>query len=247
MKQMMLSLVVVMVLFNQPLWAGDIVADPLLRMQFVVVKGGCFEMGGKNEKSVHKVCVSDFAIGKYEVTQGQWLAIMGDNPSHFSSCGSDCPVERVSWSDAQEFIKKLNSKNGKNYRLPTEAEWEYAARSGGRREKYSGGNDIGVVAWYVGNSGGKTHKVGQKQANALGIYDMSGNVWEWCNDWYDANYYKNSPLNDPQGATTGQYRIMRGGSWSNVPVYVRAFDRYWFYPDYRFSSSGLRLAFSPKD
>ncbi|MDP2279759.1 MAG: SUMF1/EgtB/PvdO family nonheme iron enzyme, partial [Nitrospirota bacterium] len=194
--------------------ASGKIIDPATGMEIVFVKGGCFQMGDtfgdgeSDEKPVHEVCVDDYYIGKYEVTQGQWKAIMGNNPSHFKDCGDNCPVEQVSWNDVQEFIQKLNEKNnppsppftkgGKGgFRLPTEAEWEYAARSGGKSERYSGGNDIDSVAWYNKNSGGKTHPVGTKQPNGLGIYDMSGNVWEWVNDWYDEFYYKNSPKNNP--------------------------------------------------
>ena len=156
--------------------------------EMVALKGGCFQMGDTfdgGDKSANKVCVGDFKMGKYEVTQGQWKEVMGNNPSSYSLCGDDCPVEQVSWDDVQAFIRKLNSRFGKEYRLPTEAEWEFAARSGGEQEKYSGGNDIDVVAWYDANSGKKTHPVGQKLANGLALYDMSGNVWEWVNDMYE--------------------------------------------------------------
>lgn len=215
-----------------------------LKKSMVFVKGGCYQMGdtfgdgNADEKPVHEVCVDDFYIGKYEVTQKEWNAIMGNNPSEFKGCDS-CPVESVSLNDAQEYINKLNSKTGKKYRLPTEAEWEYAARSGGKNEKYAGGNDIDSVAWYYKNSGGKTHPVGQKKPNGLGIYDMSGNVWEWTNDWYDKNYYSSSPKNNPQGANGGQIPVLRGGSWSNVPRDSRAAFRYWGNPDYRSFSRDL--------
>lgn len=198
--------------------ASGKIIEPATGMELVFVKGGCYQMGDtfgdgfSYEKPVHEVCVDDFYIGKYEVTQGQWKAIMGNNPSSFKDCGDNCPVESVSWNDIQDFINKLNQKTGKSYKLPTEAEWEYAARSGGKNEKYSGGNDIDSVAWYNKNSGSKTHPVGQKKPNGLGIYDMSGNVWEWVNDWDDENYYKNSPKDNPKGPSSGSLRVLRGGS-----------------------------------
>lgn len=141
---------------------------------------------------------------------------MGSNPSHFSSCGDKCPVESVSWNDAQDFISRLNSRTGKRYRMPTEAEWEYAARSGGKREKYAGGNDVDAVAWYGSNSGSRTHPVGQKQPNGLGLYDMSGNVWEWCQDWYGGSYYNQSSRDNPGGPSSGSSRVIRGGGWVNA-------------------------------
>ena len=201
-------------------------ADPTIGMEFVNVSGGCFQMGDNfgdgygDEKPVHEACVNDFAIGKYEVTQGEYKRIMGNNPSAFSSCGDNCPVEKVSWNDAQDFIRKLNSQSGRSYRLPTEAEWEYAARSGGKREKYSGGDNVDAVAWYSGNSGSKTHPVGQKQANGLGIFDMSGNVWEWVSDWFAT--YSNGRQQDPQGPSSGSIRVHRGGSWADVAGAARA-------------------------
>lgn len=199
-----------------------------LEKRIIFVKGGCFQMGnifgdgGGNEQPAHEVCVDDFYMGKYEVTQKEWTEVMGNNPSYFKNCGDNCPVENVSWNDVQEYINKLNSKTGKNYRLPTEAEWEYAARSGGKNEKYAGGNYINSVAWYSNNSGDKTHPVGQKQPNGLGIYDMSGNVREWVQDWYKNNYYKNSPRNNPRGPDSGQARVLRGGSWQDIPQLLRA-------------------------
>jgi len=203
--------------------------DPIAGMEFVYVKGGCFQMGDtfgdgySDEKPVHEVCVDSFYIGKYEVSQGQWKKVMDNNPSEFKSCGDDCPVERVSWNDVQDFINELKSRTGKNYRLPTEAEWEYACRSGGKKEKYCGGNNPDDVAWYSDNSGSRTHPVGQKQPNGLGIYDMSGNVWEWCSDWYDSSYYRSSPKSNPAGPSRGSGRVIRGGSWSSwAGGFVRA-------------------------
>lgn len=194
--------------------------DPTTGIEMVFAKGGCYQMGdtfgdgNSDEKPVHKVCVDDFYIGRYEVTQGQWKAIMGRNLSYFKDCGDNCPVEQVSWNDIQNFINKLIQKTGKKYRLPTEAEWEYAARSRGKNEKWAGTSnesEIGDYAWYLSNSGSKTHPVGQKKPNGLGLYDMSGNVWEWCSDWYGKNYYGNSPKDNPTGPSGGQFRVLRGG------------------------------------
>lgn len=194
-------------------------SDPF-ENQMVFVKGGVFRMGdsfgdgNKEEKPVHQVLLNDFFISKYEVTQAQWEAIMGDNPSHFAGC-NDCPVERVSWVEVQEFLAKVNELTGKSYRLPTEAEWEYAARGGqeSRGFRYAGKNNINFVSWYSGNSQNKTHPVGQMEPNELGIYDMSGNVWEWTYDWFD--YYTDSPTPavNPIGPEQGDFRIVRGGSW----------------------------------
>jgi formylglycine-generating enzyme required for sulfatase activity len=222
--------------------------DSVTGMEFVFVKGGCYQMGdtfgdgSPNEKPVHEVCVDDFFIGKYEVTQGQWREIMGKNPSRSKDCGDNCPVERLSWNDLQEFIKKLNQKTGKKYRLPTEAEWEYAARSGGKREKYSGGDDVDAVAWYSSNSGNKIHPVGTKSPNGLEIYDMSGNVWEWVTDWYAPEYYNNSPRNNPEGPDSGSSRVLRGGSWSYGAWSTRSARRLRSDPDLGLIGSGFRVA-----
>jgi formylglycine-generating enzyme required for sulfatase activity len=193
-----------------------------------------------DEKPAHRVTVSDFYIGKYEVTQAQWKAIMGSNPSKWT--GDNLPVENVSWNDIQEFIQKLNQKTGKKYRLPTEAEWEYAARGGNKSRgyKYSGSNDIGTVAWYSSNSGDKTHPVGQKQPNELGIYDMSGNVWEWCQDWYGD--YSSASQTNPTGPSSGSYRVLRGGSWNDYTGGCRVSSRTCNTPSSRGSYNGFRLA-----
>jgi formylglycine-generating enzyme required for sulfatase activity len=195
-----------------------------LRFEFVQVPAGEFVMGSESseafpdEKPVHRVRITKaFELGKYEVTQAQWEAAMGSTPSNFK--GADRPVEQVSWNDAQEFLSKLNErKDGYRYRLPTEAEWEYAARAGTTGDNTG---NLDSVAWYASNSGGQTHPVGEKQANAWGLYDMLGNVWEWCQDWYDANYYRNSPAEDPQGPSSGRLRVLRGGSWYDDSRYVR--------------------------
>lgn len=220
--------------------------DPITGMEFVFIKGGCFEMGdtfgdgGVAEKPVHEVCVDDFYLGVYEVTQAQWERVMGSNPSYFKKGGS-YPVEHVSWHEVQGFIERLNQQSDRKYRLPIEAEWEYAARSGGKREKFAGTSresELGDYAWYTSNSGGSTHPVGQKKPNGLGLYDMTGNVWEWCADWYDEFYYRNSPKNNPTGPNSGPYRVLRGGSWTNSLGYVRASYRYWSDPG---GSLGFRL------
>ena len=224
-------------------------ADPATGMEFILVKGGCYQMGntfgegGSDEKPVHEVCVDNFYMGKFEVTQGEYRKIMGRNPSK-SKKGKRYPVETVSWEDAQEFIQKLNRRTGKSFRLPTEAEWEYAARSGGRKEKYSGGGNVDSVAWYGHNSGGSTHRVGQKQANGLGLHDMSGNVWEWCQDWYASDYYSKSSRNNPTGPSSGSYRVSRGGGWFNLLSNVRAALRHGYQPWGRSADLGFRLASS---
>ncbi len=217
-------------------------------IEMIFVKGGTFTMGctseqsncGDNEKPIHMVTLNDFQIGKYEVTQKQWQAVMGNNPSHFK--GDNLPVERVSWYDVQEFIKKLNLKTGKKYRLPTEAEWEYAARSGPTSSQtlYSGSNKINEVAWYSDNSGSTTNPVGQKKANALGIYDMSGNVWEWCSDWY-VDYSSGSQSNQ-QGSSSGTHRVGRGGGWYGEPQYCRVTFRNYYFAGYSSDYLGFRLA-----
>jgi len=228
--------------------------DTVTGMQFVFVKGGCYDMGDtfgdgtSAEKPVHMVCVNDFYIGKFEVTQGQWMSIQGNNPSHFIRCGDKCPVEKVSWSDTRQFIRKLNERSGRTYRLPTEAEWEYAARSGGKKEKYAGTSnesELGNYAWYDKNSSSKTHPVGQLKPNGLGIYDMSGNVCEWVDDLHDDNYYKNSANTNPQGPTKGSDHVFRGGFCLNPAGDMRATIRQHYDPFYRVMSNGFRLAITP--
>ncbi len=198
-----------------------------------------------DEKPAHTVTLSGFLIGKYEVTQADWRSVTGGNPSDFSGC-DDCPVEQVSWDEVQDFLKKLNAREpGKNYRLPTEAEWEYAAR-GGTKSKgylYAGGNDLDKVAWYPGNSGDKTHPVGGKAPNELGLYDMSGNVWEWCSDWFGD--YSATAQNDPKGPNRGGYRVLRGGGWNDGAGFCRVSRRLSGTPDDRGDFLGFRLAASP--
>ena len=183
------------------------------------VEGGTFQMGSNDseadsdEKPVHSITVSSFYMGETEVTQALWKAVMGGNPSRFK--GDDLPVEQVSWNNCQEFIEKLNGLTGKDFRLPTEAEWEYAARGGKKSNgyKYAGSNTVDNVAWYDGNSGSKTHPVKTKQPNELGLYDMSGNVFEWCQDRYGS--YSSGSQTDPKGPSSGSLRLLRGGSWGN--------------------------------
>jgi formylglycine-generating enzyme required for sulfatase activity len=214
--------------------------------EMVFVEGGAFTMGSPagvgsdDERPAHQVTVGSFNIGKYEVTQGLWKAVMGSNPSYFKK-GDNYPVEQVSWDDVQEFIVKLNALTGKKYRLPTEAEWEYAAR-GGRQSKgytYSGGNTAGNVAWYTDNSSSSTHPVGGKAPNELGIYDMSGNVWEWCSDLYET--YPSTAQTNPAGPASGSHRVLRGGGWGGHAVDCRSAARNYDAPGYRLSIVGFRL------
>ncbi|MBI1760766.1 MAG: SUMF1/EgtB/PvdO family nonheme iron enzyme [Acidobacteria bacterium] len=223
-----------------------------VKLEMVVLSGGTFEMGSDkgndNEKPKHKVTLSPFAIGKYEVTQTQWKAVMGadNNPSRFK--GDDLPVETVSWNDANAFIKRLREKTGNpTYRLPTEAEWEYACRAGSTGA-YSFGDDasqLGEYAWFDKNSEGKTHPFGQKKPNAWGLYDMHGNVLEWVQDWYGKDYYRQSANStDPQGPLAGEYRVLRGGgSWVNPQSYARSVVRHiYIYPIVRDDINGFRVA-----
>ena len=211
----------------------------------VYVSGGTFIMGGdesSDQTPTHSVTLSSYYICKYEVTQALWRAVMGSNPSKFK--GDNLPVEQVSWNDCQTFINRLNSYTGRNFRLPTEAEWEFAARGGNysRRYKYSGSNYIGDVAWYTDNSGNRTHPVGTKQANELGLYDMSGNVWEWCSDRYGS--YSSYSQSNPTGATSGFGRVERGGNWCGLARYCCSSHRSYYAPGNSFDDLGLRLVLS---
>ena len=222
-----------------------------ISIDMVRVEAGTFTMGAtaemKNtedsEKPTHRVTLTnDYYIGKYEVTQALWQAVMGDDPSYFK--GDNLPVEAVTWDDCQEFIGKLNRITGKTFRLPTEAEWEYAARGGNKSRgyQYSGSNNPSNVAWYDDNSGDKTHAVGTKQPNELGIYDMSGNVWEWCQDWYET--YSSSSQVNPTGANSGSDRVYRGGGWCFSARFCRSSFRLSATPAYRVIDLGLRLVLS---
>ena len=216
-----------------------------VRFTMVPVEGGTFQMGSEDSddsKPVHQVKVSSFSIGQTEVTQELWEAVMGTNPSNWK--GLKLPVEQVSWNDCQLFISKLNELTGKTFRLPTEAEWEFAARGGIKSMgfKYAGRDNIDDVAWYGLNSGLKTHEVGTKQPNELGLYDMTGNVWEWCQDWYASDYYSSSVGSNPTGPASGSYRVYRGGSWYKNSGYCRVSDRFNSSPSYRNNDLGFRLA-----
>ena len=223
-----------------------------------MVEGGSFTMGCTSEQGgdcesdespSHQVTLSDYYIGQTEVTQGLWRAVMGSNPSSFIK-GDNYPVEDVSWNDCQDFIRKLNNMlsselGGKRFSLPTEAQWEYAARGGKKsgHYKYAGSNNIGSVTWYGGHSGSRTHPVGQKVANELGLYDMSGNVYEWCQDWYGS--YTGVSQTNPTGAASGSVRVLRGGSWITNEGSCRVSGRYKSPPDFRDGIRGLRLVLVP--
>ncbi|RLW68596.1 MAG: hypothetical protein B6D68_03315, partial [spirochete symbiont of Stewartia floridana] len=212
-----------------------------------------------DDETQHEVWVSPFYMSRYEVTQGEWHEVMRSSPSHFS--GDSLPVEQVSWYDAVKYCNELSVQNGltpvytingtsvtadwsaNGYRLPTEAEWEYAARGGNASEGYiyAGGNNAGKVAWYLDNSGNETHPVGQKNSNELGLYDMSGNVREWCWDWYGGVYYESSPSSDPRGPASGSYRVNRGGRWGDGAGYLRSANRYSDSPGSSNALLGFRL------
>ena len=235
------------------------------KSDFILIKGGTFQMGSPNieknhfgNETLHQVTVSDFCLGKTPVTQKQWREVMGSNPSHFKDC-DDCPVESVSWNDVQTFLDKLSAKTGMKFRLPTEAEWEYASRGGHKAPvdgkihvgeyQYAGSNNLDEVGWYDKNSNRKTHPVAAKKPNELGLYDMSGNVWEWCQDWFGDKYYEackqQGVVENPKGPETGSYRVLRGGRWSGVAQYCRSAYRDYFGPDFRNHFIGFRLVFVP--
>ena len=211
----------------------------------VYVSGGTFIMGGddsSDQMPTHSVTLSSYYICKYEVTQALWRAVMGSNPSNFK--GNNLPVEKVSWYDCQTFIKRLNSYTGRNFRLPTEAEWEFAARGGNYSHHYkcSGSNHIHDAAWYIDNSSKRPHPVGTKHPNELGLYDMSGNVCEWCSDWYGS--YSSYSQTNPTGPNSGSSRVHRGGSWRYKARYCRTPERSSNTPDYCVNYIGLRLVLS---
>ncbi len=213
--------------------------------KMIAVKGGTFQMGSDDwyewEKPVHQVTLSDYFIGETEVTQELWTAVMGSNPSYFSG-NTQFPVECVSWNDCQTFIAKLNALTDETFRLPTEAQWEYAARGGNKSNGflYSGSNTIDDVAWYYEDPVSKSHPVKTKAPNELGIYDMSGNIWEWCSDWYGE--YSSAAQTDPAGSSTGSYRVCRGGSWGSYAASCRVANRTSYTPTGIAFYHGLRLA-----
>lgn len=229
--------------------AGHVLAQGIQEPEMVFVAGGTFTMGctfeqgvecGFDEKPTHEVQLTGFNISKYEVTQSLWRQVMGNNPSRFK--GDNLPVENVSWDDIQIFLQRLNSQTGKSYRLPTEAEWEYAARGGnqGQQSQFSGGFEVTTVAWCITNSKNTTHAVGGKQPNELGLYDMSGNVWEWCSDYYGT--YVNSRQVNPKGAKKGTARVLRGGCYTGIIQQCRVAARKSLYSGSKDYMTGFRLA-----
>jgi formylglycine-generating enzyme required for sulfatase activity len=236
----------------QPLLKEGEWRDPAFGIEFVYVPGGTFEMGDvfgdgfgfDDERPVHTVTVPGFYIAKYPVTQGQYYAVMGENPSDFKK-GNEYPVESVSWEHAQAFVMTLNGKTGGEigFRLPSEAEWEYAARSGGKKERYAGGDDLGKLGWYYDNSDGMTHPVGGKQPNGLGVYDMSGNVYEWVEDDYQGDY-TGAPADGSTwvDSPSGLARVIRGGSWFSQAQNCRSVYRSLYSPGDQSKLIGFRLA-----
>ena len=215
----------------------------------VEVPAGEFRMGCstgaglEHEYPQHKVAITrPFYLGKYEVTQSQWIKVMGSNPSYFKSSG--LPVENISWNDVQSFITKLNAMTGQKFRLATEAEWEYACRAGSDAQYCFGDdeNKLDEYAWYSNNSESRTHPVGQKKPNEFGLYDILGNVWEWCADRYSNTYYSVSPKNDPKGPASGKDRILRGGCWSSSTIGIRSANRYYKTPTHKYADTGFRIA-----
>jgi formylglycine-generating enzyme required for sulfatase activity len=230
--------------------------EPITGMEFVWVPGGCFQMGcgpwvGEcyvDQVPMHEVCLDGFWMGKFEVTQGEWKKIMGKNPSHFNK-GDDYPVEQVSWNSVKAFIERLNGRNGGKlaFRLPTEAEWEYACRSGGRPEKYAGGQEIGDYGWYAENSGDLSHPVGKKAPNGLGLYDMTGNVWEWCEDFYAWDAYTRHSGKNPLflDSSVGAGHVFRGGSWNTKEWNAQSVIRKAHMSTHRSLCVGFRLVRMP--
>lgn len=226
-------------------------SEPVTSMDFLWVPGGCFQMGdtfgdsNPDEKPVHEVCVDGFWLGKFTVTQRQWTQVMGANPSK-PPRGGDYPVDSVTWQEAKAFVARLNalSKEGMRYRLPTEAEWEFACRSGGKAEMFAGGADLERLGWFADNSGGGPHAVGQKAPNGLGLYDMSGNVFQWTEDVYEKSAYANHARNNPLH-TAGWGRVARGGHWGGVATCARCSFRCYVSDRCKSASTGLRVVRVP--
>ncbi len=223
--------------------AGTVWQEPTTGMTFVWVPGGCFQMGASenpSQKPIHEVCLRGFWLGRHEVTQKEYEQVMGSNPSYFK--GEDRPAEQVNWDEAYAFAVQLGKKNGKLLRLPSEAEWEYACRAGGQHESYCGQGQVTDLAWFGGNSGTRTHPVEQKQANARGLYDMSGNVWEWVLDCWHADY-AGAPTDGSAwvGNGTCAQRVSRGGGWFDSVPFLRAAYRNKYESSSRFSYLGFRL------
>jgi len=219
--------------------------SPSTGMEFLKIPGGCYSMGDSTgydyEKPAHEVCVDSFYLARYEVTQKEWSLFMEENRSKFS--GENHPVDHVSFQDAVEFIKRLNEREQTTlYRLPTEAEWERAARAGTTSRYFWGDEMDNDYVWYYGSSNFKTHPVGTRQPNPWGLYDMLGNVWEWVSDWYDFDYYKNSPRENPKGPSQGKLKTRRGGSMANLASYVRSASRYRSNLKKRHHILGFRVA-----
>ncbi len=244
----------VTIVAGQTTQGGEIDMEP----NFKLISAGTFTMGSPtdepgrdSDETQHEgTLTKSFYIQTTEVTQGQWKAVMGENPSSFEKCGDDCPVETVSWNDVQEFIEQLNQMEGTDkYRLPTEAEWEYACRAGSTTAFAKGGitetecgydPNLDAMGWYCGNSDDETHPVAQKDPNDWGLYDMHGNVWEWCQDL--KGEYPSSPVSDPTGASSGTYRVLRGGSWPDKAMTCRSAKRLSIYPERRGYDLGFRVA-----
>ncbi len=247
-KVYLIITVVALCIFRIPAYGSEqksIVVQPI-GIEMVFITGGEFDMGSNNgsvtEKPVHRVKLSNFWIAKSEVTQRQWVQLMNYNNSQFKGC-DDCPVDMVSWIEIQEFIKKLNTQTGKAFRLPTEAEWEYSAGGGNQHQKWAGtnsDNELGKFAWFKSNSGNKTHPVCEKAPNSLGLCDMSGNAWEWCNDWWGA--YTAESKDNPQGPPTGEGHPIRGGGYANGPTEMQITIRSGLGPNTRLAGFRLVLA-----
>lgn len=252
----LLNTILILFLLVETSYAADY-TEPITGMEFVFVKGGCFKMGDifeagrADEKPIHQVCVDDFFIGKYEVTQGQYQKIIGTNPTEDKRkrLNLNNPVVQVSWKDAQIFADRIARQSSKNFRLPSEAEWEYAARSGGKNEQWAGTSGpnkpensyLSDYACFHYNCYDGPFEGGYRKSNGLGIYDMSGNVWEWCIDWYDEGYYAKSPQKNPMGPPSGTIRVLRGGSYLASGEAIRTTVRYGYTPSGRGSDFGIRL------